>query len=106
MFKFFNLKNWKTTILGALSTILFALVSFGIISGDEASAIGVLVNDIVNNLGAFWPTVGWVLYGISSIILLFAADPPSGGKGDKDANQSGSAPTPGSSLRKPALGFR
>jgi len=25
----------------------------------------------------FWPTLGWITYGISSIILLFAGDPPS-----------------------------
>jgi hypothetical protein len=44
MIKFFNHKNCKTTILGAVSTILFALVSF---DHREMKASNImLVNDI------------------------------------------------------------
>lgn len=77
MFKNFNLKNWKTTLLGGISTLMFALISFGIISADQASVINGVVSDIMAHAGPFWPTLGWITYGISSIILLFAGDPPS-----------------------------
>jgi uncharacterized membrane protein len=77
MFK--NLKKEKkTTILGIVQIILFALVSFSVVTTDESSELARAASVVIDSLGGTWAVAtGSILTVIGSIFLMFAKDPGS-----------------------------
>jgi uncharacterized membrane protein len=77
MFK--NLKKEKkTTILGIVQIILFALVSFSVVTTDESSELARAASIVIDSLGGTWAVAtGSILTVVGSIFLMFAKDPGS-----------------------------
>jgi hypothetical protein len=77
MFKNFS-KEKKTTILGIVQIILFALVSFSIVTTDESSELARAASIVIDSLGGTWAVAtGSILTVVGSIFLMFAKDPGS-----------------------------
>jgi uncharacterized membrane protein len=77
MFKNFS-KEKKTTILGIVQIILFALVSFSVVTTDESSELARAASIVIDSLGGTWAVAtGSILTVVGSIFLMFAKDPGS-----------------------------
>jgi hypothetical protein len=70
-------KNWKTTLFGVLSLILFALVNFGVITPDQSEGLQTGVNTIIGNLdsGSIIQAISNILLVVGNALLLFVKDP-------------------------------
>ena len=74
MFK--NLKEWKTTVLGIITIILFALVSFNLITADQSAAINQAIAQIIDASGGDLIAFLTVAFGaIGGVLHLFVKDP-------------------------------
>ncbi len=74
------LKNWKTTLFGIISVLLFCLVSFGVISPDQKDAINEGVNQVVTTAGSgsVMEIISSVMLVLGNLFLLFLKDPKKG----------------------------
>ncbi len=71
-----NLKDWKTTVLGVVNIIVFALGSFGVITAGEGSSIQAAITEIINAIGGpIVGTIGISLTALGGVVLLFVKDP-------------------------------
>lgn len=70
-------KNWKTTLFGVISLILFALINFGVITPDQGEELKTGVNTIIGNLdnGSIIQAISNTLLVVGNAILLFVKDP-------------------------------
>lgn len=59
--------SWKTSIAGAASLIIGALVAFGIFTPDDAATANEALTSMIENVGA-------LIFAIGGIIGLFARD--------------------------------
>ena len=60
-------KSWKTTILGAASLIISALVAFGVFSPEDSVGANQIIISMVENIGA-------LITAIVGVIALFTRD--------------------------------
>ena len=70
-------KNWKTTLFGVLSLVLFALINFGVITQNQGEGLKTGVNTIMENFdsGLILQTISNILLVAGNAILLFVKDP-------------------------------
>jgi hypothetical protein len=70
-------KNWKTTLFGVVSLVLFALVSFGVISPEQKEGINQGVQGVISSFdgGVTGQAISGLLLVLGNIALLFAKDP-------------------------------
>lgn len=74
MFK--NLKEWKTTLVGIITIVLFALVSFNVINADQSAAINEAINQIIEASGGDLIAFLTVAFGaVGGVLHLFVKDP-------------------------------
>ena len=74
MFK--NIKEWKTTLIGIITIVLFGLVSFNVITADQSSGIAEAINQIIEASGGDLVAFLTVLFGaIGGVLHLFVKDP-------------------------------
>ena len=74
MFK--NIKEYKSTIVGIVSIILFGLVGFNVITADQSSEIGLAISQIIDATGGDLPAFLIVLFGsLSGVLHVFSKDP-------------------------------
>ncbi len=74
MFK--NLKEWKTTIFGIITIVLFALVRFNILTSEQSTAINEALSKIIEASGG--DLVGFLTVAFASVggvLHLFVKDP-------------------------------
>ena len=71
------LKNWKTTLFGTLSILLFVLVNFGIITPDQKEAINEGVQQVVQSTdsGSVATIISNVMLVLGNLLSLFVRDP-------------------------------
>jgi len=71
------LKNWKTTLFGVISVLLFCLVNFGVISPDQREAINEGVNQVITSTegGSVATIISNVMLVAGNLLLLFLKDP-------------------------------
>jgi hypothetical protein len=71
-----NLKHWKTTVIGVVTIILFALVSFNVLTADQSEEIKIALEKIIDASGGDLMGFLTVAFGsISAILALFVKDP-------------------------------
>ena len=77
MMKELVLKNWKTTLVGIVSIVMFGLVNFGVLTPEQSQGISDGVNAIAQNVesGVTLQAVSNVLLVIGNALLLFVKDP-------------------------------
>ena len=74
MFK--NIKEWKTTLIGIVTIVLFGLVSFNVITSDQSAGIAEALNQIIDASGGDLIAFLTVLFGaIGGVLHLFVKDP-------------------------------
>lgn len=74
MFK--NIKEWKTTLMGVITIILFALVSFNFITTEQSAVISESLQNVTNAAGGDTMVLLAMVFGsISGILNLFVKDP-------------------------------
>jgi len=56
--------NWKSTVLGILTLVITLLVSFGVITSDQSSALNTEVGNVVEALSA-------IIVSITAILNIF-----------------------------------
>ena len=61
------LKSWKTTVLGAASLIISALVAFGVFSPEDSVGANQIIVSMVENIGS-------LITAIVGIIAMFTRD--------------------------------
>ncbi len=74
MFK--NIKEWKTTAFGIVTIVLFALVSFNIVTSEQSTAINEAIAKIIEASGG--DLVGFLTVTFASVggvLHLFVKDP-------------------------------
>lgn len=71
------LKNWKTTLFGIVSLVLFGLVSFGVLSPEQSEGLNLAVEQTVQAVdgGVSAQAVSSVFLIIGNALLLFVKDP-------------------------------
>jgi hypothetical protein len=71
-----NIKEYKSTIVGIVSIILFGLVGFNIISADESSEIGLAISQLIDATGGDLIAFLVTLFGtLSGVLHVFSKDP-------------------------------
>lgn len=74
MFK--NLKEWKTTVFGIITIILFGLVSFNIVTAEQSAAINEAIKNIIEASGGDTIALLTVAFAsIGGVLHLFVKDP-------------------------------
>ena len=74
MFK--NLKEWKTSLIGVVTIILFGLVSFNVVTADQSTGINDAIAQIIDASGGDLIAFLTVLFGaIGGVLHLFVKDP-------------------------------
>lgn len=74
MFK--NIKEWKTTVIGIVTIVLFALVSFNVVTADQSAGINEAISQIIEASGGDLVAFLTVLFGaIGGVLHLFVKDP-------------------------------
>ena len=71
-----NLKEWKTTLIGVITIVLFALVSFNVINSEQSEAINLAINQIIDASGGDLIAFLTVAFGaVGGVLHLFVKDP-------------------------------
>jgi len=74
MFK--NLKEWKTTLFGLITIVLFGLVSFNVINAEQSTAINDAIKQIVDASGGDTIAFLTIAFGaVGGVLHLFVKDP-------------------------------
>lgn len=71
-----NLKEWKTTLIGVITIVLFGLVSFNVITSDQSAAINEAITQIIDASGGDLIAFLTVAFSaIGGVLHLFVKDP-------------------------------
>lgn len=71
-----NIKEWKTTIFGIVTIVLFGLVSFNVITADQSAGINEALAQIIDASGGDLIAFLTVLFGaVGGVLHLFVKDP-------------------------------
>ena len=72
-----NLKEWKTTIVGVITILLFGLVSFNMISGEQSAELKIAIENILEVIpgGNITAILTVVVTNLAAVLALFVKDP-------------------------------
>lgn len=71
-----NVKHWKTTLVGIITILLFALTSFNIVTADQSAEIKIAIDRIIEASGGDLIGLVTVAFAsISGVLALFVKDP-------------------------------
>ena len=71
-----NFKEWKTTLIGIITIVLFGLVSFNIVTAEQSAAINEAIKSIIEASGGDTIAFLTVAFGaIGGVLHLFVKDP-------------------------------